>query len=408
MSNLREIISCLVKSYFTLKLFGGYRIFETKLNFVESTHTAYIGLGSNRGDRVDYLQKAVNLIFNRIGEISQLSPIYETPSWGYEGADFLNLCLEIKTRFSPQNLLKKLLCIETDLGRTRHQQGYEDRFIDLDLLFYEEEVINTKKLVLPHPEITHRRFVLQPLVDIAPDFQHPHYRKSLSTLLKETRDRSVLKIHSLNLQKPSLSLDEKLNYLVIEGNIGAGKTSLARMLAEDYKAKLITERFKDNPFLPKFYENQKRYAFPLEMSFLADRYQQAIEGIGQYELFKNLVIADYDSYKSLIFAGVTLGKEEFILYKRLFHIMYKDVIKPDLYVYLYQNTERLLKNIEKRGREYEQNIPSAYLEKINKGYLNFIKTQDYFKVKIIDISELDFVAQRQDYLSLIQEINKAL
>ncbi len=375
---------------------------------MENAHTSYIGLGSNRGNRTAHLQEAIHLIYKEIGDITQISPVYETPAWGYKGADFLNLCLEIKTRFSPQTLLQKLLQIEAKLGRTRRHQGYEDRVIDLDLLFYEEEIINSENLTLPHPEIPNRRFVLQPLVDIAPSFRHPDHYKTLSTLLKETKDNALLKTQSIQLHKPSLSLNEKLNYLVIEGNIGAGKTSLVHMLAADYNAKLITERFKDNPFLPKFYSNQKRYAFPLEMSFLADRYQQAIDGIGQYDLFKNLVIADYDIYKSLIFAKVTLEEEEFQLYKRLFHIMYKDVIKPDLYVYLYQNTERLLKNIQKRGREYEQNIDPEYLERINEGYLNFIKTQDYFRVKIIDISELDFVARREDYLFLIQEINIAL
>src|SRR5699024_8314518 len=127
---------------------------------------------------------------------------------------------------------------------------------------------------------------------------------------------------------------------------------------------------------PKFYENKARYAFPLEMSFLADRYQQLLDDIGQFDLFKDLVVADYDIYKSMIFAGVTLAPEEFSLYKKLFGIMYKDLPKPDLYIYLYQSTERLLQNIKKRGRSYEQQIPAEYLENINRGYLDFIKNQN--------------------------------
>ena len=138
---------------------------------------------------------------------------------------------------------------------------------------------------------------------------------------------------------------------------------MSTQLAEDFNAKLILERFKDNPFLPKFYENQQRYAFPLEMSFLADRYQQLLEDITQFDLFKDFVIADYDVFKSLIFAKVTLQQEEFNLYKKLFHLMHKELPKPDVYVYLYQSTDRLLENIKKRGRKYEQSIEAEYLQK---------------------------------------------
>lgn len=140
------------------------------------------------------------------------------------------------------------------------------------------------------------------------------------------------------------------------------------------------------------------------MSFLADRYQQLSDDLAQYDLFKDFVISDYDVFKSLIFAKITLHDDEYSLYQKLFHLMYKELVKPDLYVYLYQNTERLLENIKKRGREYEQNIEADYLANINRSYLSFIKSQPGLKVKIIDISELDFVKNREDYLSLLQEI----
>lgn len=143
-----------------------------------------------------------------------------------------------------------------------------------------------------------------------------------------------------------MSIFSKYNYIAIEGNIGAGKTSLAHKIALDFNAKLVLERFADNPFLPKFYEDNARYAFPLEMSFLADRYQQISDDLSQFELFKDFIVSDYDVFKSLIFAKVTLLPEEFTLYRKLFHIMYKDMVKPDLYIYLYQNTERLLRNIK--------------------------------------------------------------
>ena len=167
-----------------------------------------------------------------------------------------------------------------------------------------------------------------------------------------------------------IPLSEKYNYIAIEGNIGAGKTSLAKLLSDQFNAKVVLERFADNPFLPKFYEDKERYAFPLEMSFLADRYQQLSDDLAQFDLFKNFIVSDYYIFKSLIFAQVTLSKDEYFLYRKMFDLMYKEITKPDLYVYLYQNTDRLLENIKKRGRDYEQNIEKDYLKKIQEGYSN--------------------------------------
>ena len=192
--------------------------------------------------------------------------------------------------------------------------------------------------------------------------------------------------------------------MAIEGNIGAGKTSLANKIAQDFNAKLILERFADNPFLPKFYEEPQRYAFTLEMSFLADRYQQISDDLSQLDLFKDFIVSDYDIYKSLIFSKITLPEDEFKLYRKLFYLMYKDIAKPDLYVYLHQNTERLQENIRKRGRDYEQKIDNDYLDKINSGYLEFLKNQTELNVKIIDISNRDFVDNREDYLWILNEI----
>ncbi len=175
-------------------------------------------------------------------------------------------------------------------------------------------------------------------------------------------------------------------------------------MAHDFNAKLILERFADNPFLPKFYDDASRYAFPLEMSFLADRYQQISDDLLQLDLFKDFIVSDYDVFKSLIFSKITLQDDEFSLYRKLFYLMYKDIAKPDLYIYLYQNTERLQENIKKRGRDYEQNIENDYLEKINAGYLEFLKTQKDFNVKIIDISDKDFLENRADYLWVLGEV----
>lgn len=332
--------------------------------------------------------------------------MYQTPAMGFEGDDFLNCVIKIHTNFSASKTLKKILSIEKDLGRVRDEsKGFVSRPIDIDILFYDDELVESENLVIPHPEIQNRGFVLQPLAAISSDLMHPKLQKSIEELLNEIEDKSVIIKQSKWLKNPILEYNiSKFRYIAIEGNIGAGKTSLATQMSSDFNAKLVLERFKENPFLPKFYKEPDRFAFPLEMSFLADRYQQLLDDLTQYDLFKENVIGDYDGYKSLIFAKITLQDEEYTLYKKLFHLMHKELPSPDRYVYLYQNTERLLQNIKHRGRDFEQEIEAEYLQKINKGYMEFIKSQHNDTIKIIDISEMDFVNNREDYLRVLKEI----
>lgn len=325
---------------------------------------------------------------------------------GFDGDDFLNCVVFVESNYSAEKTLETILSIEKKLGRIRSEkEGYTSRPIDIDILFFDDEIIKTKNLTVPHPRIQNRKFVLQPLVDISSEFQHPKLHKSLMELLKETNDESELIKQSKWLRNPVLDYDiSKYRYVAIEGNIGAGKTSLAKQMASDFNAKLVLERFKENPFLPKFYKEPDRFAFPLEMSFLADRYQQLLDDLTQYDLFKENVIGDYDAYKSLIFAKITLQEEEYVLYRKLFHLMHKELPNPDVYVYLYQNTERLLENIKKRGRDFEQEIEAEYLQKINEGYMEFIRNQQNDKIKIIDISKMDFVNNRNDYIKVLKKI----
>ena len=197
------------------------------------------------------------------------------------------------------------------------------------------------------------------------------------------------------------------HYIVIEGNIGAGKTSLASRLAEEQGASLVLEQFEENSFLPKFYEDPARYAFPLELSFLADRYQQLKDHFGKPDLFRPVTIADYVIYKSLIFAGQNLEVAEMTLYKRLFTIVSSVVPKPDLLVYLYLTPERLLNNILLRGRSYELNISIDYLQKIQQGYLEFMKQQSEWRILLIESSEVDFISREEDYRWISELILKA-
>ncbi len=189
----------------------------------------------------------------------------------------------------------------------------------------------------------------------------------------------------------------KYNYLVIEGNIGAGKTTLATRIAQEEGARLILEQFEDNPFLPKFYDNPERYAFPLEMSFLAERYNQLKLELAHPDLFSSFTIADYYFSKSLIFAKNTLEKDEYRLYRNIFMIIYQTLPRPDLYVYLHASVERLLKNIALRGREYEKRIAPGYLEKIQNGYFESFRHEKDMRIVVLDINDIDFVKREEDY-----------
>ena len=369
-------------------------------------HRLYLSLGSNQDNRFETLQKASQLVFKEIGTVNAISNIYETPALGFDGADFLNLCMEVLTFYEANEVLLRLLQIEKKLGReSNDKKGYSSRSIDIDILFYDELVIESKNLSLPHPRLQDRLFVLKPLSELNSDLNHPVHQKSIKELQIVCDDSSNLKTYPQKLTLPSYNIDlSSNNYIAIEGNIGAGKTTLALMMSADFNARLILERFADNPFLPKFYEDPKRFAFTLEMSFLADRYQRISDDLSQLDLFSDFIVSDYDIYKSLIFSKITLEPDEFKLYRTLFKLMYKDIAVPDLYVYLYQSSEQLKSNIKKRGRDYEQQIELEYLEKINSGYLEFLKSQKEMRVKIIDITSRDFVSNRSDYFWLLNQI----
>jgi deoxyadenosine/deoxycytidine kinase len=196
----------------------------------------------------------------------------------------------------------------------------------------------------------------------------------------------------------------RYNYIVIEGNIGAGKTTLATRISEEYNARLILEHFADNPFLPKFYNDPEKYSFPLELSFLASRYKQLNEELVTQDLFKSFTIADYYFMKSLVFASSTLRGEEYNLYRQIFFIIYGTLPKPDIFVYLHLSPEKLLRNIEKRGRNYEKKITAEYLQRIQDSYFAFFKQNPENRYLIIDINEIDFVENNEHYKKITDSI----
>jgi deoxyadenosine/deoxycytidine kinase len=198
----------------------------------------------------------------------------------------------------------------------------------------------------------------------------------------------------------------KYDYIVVEGNIGTGKTSLATRLAKEHGVKLVLERFAENPFLPLFYEQPGRFAFPLELSFLADRYSQLKDEISQPDLFRQQTVSDYMLSKSLIFAGITLQENEYELYERLFQIIHPHLPQPDLLVYLHKDVAVLQRNITLRGRSYEQKIEPAYLTKLEEAYWKYLKQQIHIPVVIINSDNIDFVNEQSDYDLLLDAINR--
>ena len=372
-------------------------------------HQIILSLGSNVGNKKQNLMDCVVIIHKEVGTVVKASSFYESDSWGFDSAPFLNCNVIVHSNKTANAILKAIQKIEKKLGRIKTDSSiYEARCIDIDIIAFNDDIILQQNLQVPHALLQDRLFVLLPLQELNDSWKHPVFNKLISELIMQTSDKNKCIKH----EKMLLPIDrvnfQNCNYIAIEGNIGAGKTTLATKIAEDFNAKTVLERFADNPFLPKFYKDQNRYAFPLEMSFLADRYQQVSDDLGQFDLFKDFIIADYHIFKSLIFAKVTLAEEEFRLYKTLFDIIYKEMPKPDLYVYLYQNTNRLLQNIKQRGRSFEQEIAPDYLNKINSGYLDYIKSQKDVNVLIIDVSDKDFVKNQSDYLYVLSEIEKKL
>ena len=195
------------------------------------------------------------------------------------------------------------------------------------------------------------------------------------------------------------------HFITIEGNIGAGKTTLAHLLSKHYNARLILEQFADNPFLPKFYENPKQYAFPLELFFMAERFKQLKELLQQKDMFQSVTITDYLFTKCLLFAKVNLSEDEFRLYQRLFEIMYQQLLQPELVIYLHSPVSKLQQNIRKRNRSYEQNIPDEYLFNIQQTYTHYIR-QHNIKTLFIDASNADFLGNEKHLKIVLDALEK--
>ena len=198
----------------------------------------------------------------------------------------------------------------------------------------------------------------------------------------------------------------KYNFITIEGCIGAGKTTLTKQIAADYNGKMILEQFEENPFLPKFYEDPERHAFPVELYFMAERFQHLRKLLSEADIFTSFTVSDFLFQKSLIFANQNLTDNEAKLYRMLFDIINPTLPRPDIVLYLYAPVEKLLANIKKRGREYEQSIPGDYLEKIQNAYLDYFKLQQHSRIVLLDTTNLNWVENIADYQQVIDILNR--
>ncbi len=197
----------------------------------------------------------------------------------------------------------------------------------------------------------------------------------------------------------------RYNFITIEGTIGAGKTTLAKQLADDYNGQLILERFDENPFLPKFYEDPERHAFSVELFFMAERFQHLRKLLSEADMFSNFTVSDFLFQKSLIFAQQNLADDEGKLYRMLFDIINPTLPKPDIVLYLYAPVDKLLENIRKRGRDYEQTITAGYLQKIQSAYLDYFKLQHHSRVVLLNTSGLNWVENKTDYNTVVDLLN---
>ena len=368
----------------------------------------YLSLGSNLGDKINNLQTTLNLIDSKVGDVLLISSVYQTKAEGFVGEDFLNCCVSLRTSMEPKILIKELINIESQNGRLRSNRNiYESRSIDIDILFYEDKIINQHNLTIPHPRMNERNFVIKPLLDIAKSKIHPVLNRTISEIDLDLGDTEIIKIND-DLVLPVIEKLKSIKNIVIEGNIGVGKTCFSEKLSKDLNKELILEGYMDNPFLEKYYENPDRYALNVELTFLTDRCRQLSDFNNQISLFSSGLVSDYDIFKSLVFAGISLKEIEYNLFRKIFTYMTKDLFKSNLIIYLLQSTEQLLENIKKRGRGFEKKIDKKYLDKINQGYLNYLKNNSDLNIIYVDVSDLDFVESKTDYFELLYRVKKKL
>lgn len=367
----------------------------------------FVGLGSNLGDRVGEIAAAVRALDDEPEiEIIRVSPIYEGPAHTLDGRDqpaYLNAVAELRTTLEPDLLLALFGRIERAAGRDRRDtERWQPRTLDLDILLYGDRVIRTESLTIPHPRLDERRFVLQPLADLDPTLVVPILGETVADLLAHCPDASDLRVIQPSPDSAAY-IPDSLRYVVVEGVIGAGKTTLARLLAERMGARLVLEEFEENPFLPDFYRDSVRWAFHTQLAFLASRFRQQ-KDLGARDLFHHATVADYTFDKDRIFAHITLDGDELQLYENLYGLMESATPQPDLVVYLQSSVDRLMHNIAQRGRPYEKNMERGYIAELAGAYDRYFKHYSKSPLLIVNSTDIDFVNDPEDFGRLLRRI----
>jgi 2-amino-4-hydroxy-6-hydroxymethyldihydropteridine diphosphokinase len=316
--------------------------------------TAYIGLGSNLGDRKSYIDKALKMIAGAEQvEFCRASDIIETIALSStEQPKFLNAVAEVKTTLSATDLHKTLSNFENKLGRTRRGHWWP-RTIDLDLLLFGKEILESPDLTIPHPQMHLRSFVLNGLCQLNGDLLHPVMEVSLNELKARINGCDFV----LDPDKPQL--------VSIAGNIGVGKTTLAKKLASRLGCELLLEPYDENPFMPDVYAGEKELALDSQLYFLTCR-------AGQLDPDKleagRICISDYVFDKEMIYAGLLLDEQQLALYEKIYPPFATQVTVPTAVIYMLDPPQNCLERIHRRNRPYEQQIELQFLRTLDSDY----------------------------------------
>ncbi len=372
--------------------------------------TVWLALGSNVGDRAAHLRSALERLREIASGNIRVSKIYETDPVGPGPQDpYLNLCVRLSTVLNPRQLLE--YCQETERLIGRIPRGrWEPREIDIDLLAHEQGILQEDGLFLPHPGVPRRQFVLVPLAELEPDTVLPGFQESVSRMLARLREEegaAGIREYRLLPAGPAASLPDRLRYVAIEGVIGAGKTTLVRLLGERLGAQTLFEEFENNPFLADFYKDRNRFAFQTQIFFLLSRFRQIQDYFQQQDLFRPQVVSDYMFAKDKIFATQNLDENEMTLYQRLSGLMERQLPRPDYVVYLQADTKTLMQRIRHRDRDYERNMDEGYIDALNHAYNAYFHYYDASPLLIVNTNHIDFVRNGNDLNLLLDQILKA-
>ncbi len=374
----------------------------------------FIGVGANLDDPETGERRAIDAL----GQIPETrlvatSSLYRTAPVGYlDQPDFVNAVAELETRLDPPVLLSQLLSIEQRFGRKRSTRN-APRTLDLDMLLYGDRQMQTKNLTLPHPRMAERAFVLVPLAEIAPEVAIGRLGTAVQ-LLETVRVHGVERIgkaHKLvrsdRVKSPlaTMHIPEHYRYIVVEGPIGAGKTSLAQRLASHVNADLLLEAPDENPFLPRFYEEPVRHALATQLFFLFQRIQQ-LRDLKQIDLFSGTTVSDFLFDKDALFARLNLADDELHLYHQIYQQLAPQAPVPDLVIYLQASHRQLVERVRRRAVDYERNIDERYLARLADEYQRFFYQFDAAPLLIVNSDRLNFVDDDDDFDLLLQRIRE--